>query len=175
MIDTILKRRSVRTFTDQPISQEDIHTILKAGMAGPTAVNRRDWSFLVVTDPHKLDEIADAKGPTAEPLRRAVLGIVVCGDLERALPACPEFWTVDAAIACQNMLLAATELGIGSVWLGVWPVQEFVQKERTLLELPETIVPHSILAFGCAAEQEQFSGRPPRPEWESDRVHFGVW
>ena len=83
-LDAILTRRSCREFTDQPIENEKLHQLLEAAMSGPSCVNAQDWSFVVVTDPEKLAQMADANGRPAEPLRKATAGILVCGDLDRA-------------------------------------------------------------------------------------------
>ena len=170
-IEAILTRTSIRKFTDQPVSDETIHTILRAGMSGPSCVNARDWSFIVVKDRNTLNKMADANGRPAEPLRGADFGVLVCGDLERAFPRAQEYWVVDGSIAAQNMILAAKALGVGSVWLGTWPQMNRVEALRALFNLPETQVPHSVIAFGYPAEQPA----PRAPEWEEDRVHFEKW
>lgn len=171
VVQAILSRRSVRTFTEKRISPEDIHTILRAGMSGPTCVNARQWSFIVVTQREKLIQMAQANGRPAAPLKNAALGILVCGDLSRAFVPAPDYWVVDCAIAAQNMTLAAHGLGIGSVWLGTWPQMERVEKQRAVFGLPEEIVPHSILAFGYPAEEN--TGE--RDLFEADRVHYEKW
>lgn len=83
-LEAILTRRSCRKFTDKPIESETLHQLLEAAMSGPSCVNAKDWSFVVVTDPEKLAQMADANGRPAEPLRHAAAGILVCGDLDRA-------------------------------------------------------------------------------------------
>ncbi len=170
-LENIFTRKSVRKFTAQPISREDIRTILAAGMSGPTCVNSRQWSFLAVTDKQMLNRMADANGRPAAPLREAALGILVCGDLSRAFQPAPDYWVIDGAIAAQNMILAAHALGIGSVWLGTWPQKQRVQNQAALFGLPEQIVPHSLLAFGYpeAADDQ------PRDLYEDDRVHWEQW
>ena len=168
----IFSRRSVREYTGRHISDEDLRTILASGMSGPSCVNARDWSFVVVRDKELLNKMADANGRPAEPLRRADAGILICGDLERAFPRAPEYWVIDGAIAGQNMTLAAQALGIGSVWLGTWPQMDRVEKQRALFGLPETVVPHSILAFGYPAEGGEEGAREP---YEESRVHFEKW
>ena len=170
-LQNILNRVSVRQFSDKPISDADLHTILEAGMSGPTATNARPWSFIVVRDPEMLNKMADANVKYAEPLRRATLGILVCGDLDRAIPFAPEFWVVDGSIAAQNMIRAANALGIGSCWLGTWPIEERVKNQAELFNLPESQVPHSLIAFGYPKE-------PSTKEkllYEEDRVHFEKW
>lgn len=170
-IHAIKTRISTRQFSGQPITDEALHAILEAGMSGPSAVNARPWSFLVVRDPDMLHKMADANGRAAEPLRGANVGILICGDLERAFKPAPDYWVVDGSIAAQNMILAAHSLGIGSVWLGTWPQENKVQAQRELFKLPETIVPHSIIAFGYPAENVS----KEKLLYEADRVHFENW
>ena len=170
-IQNIKSRISVRQFSQKDISQEDLQTILEAGMAGPSCVNSRDWSFIVVRDKEMLNKMADANGRPAQPLRGAQVGILVCGDLERAFQGAPDYWVVDGSIAAQNMILAANALGIGSVWLGTWPQMDRVKAQSALFGLPETQVPHSIIAFGYPLEDSC----KEKLLWEEDRVHYETW
>lgn len=170
-IQAILTRISTRNFSDQPISDEALHTILEAGMAVPTAVNARPWSFLVVRDRDMLNRMADGNGRAAEPLRGAALCILVCGDMERAFKPAPDYWVIDGTIAAQNMILAAHAMGIGSVWLGTWPQQEKMQAQKQLFDLPDGVVPHSIIAFGYPLEEST----KQKQLYEDDRVHMEKW
>lgn len=170
-IKAILTRISTRQFSDKPISDVDLHAILEAGMAGPTAVNARPWSFVVVRNKDMLNKMADCNGRAAEPLRGADVGILVCGDMERAFKPAPEYWVVDGSIACQNMILAAHAMGIGSVWLGTWPQENKMEGQKALFDLPEHIVPHSIIAFGYPAQDST----KQKLLYEEDRVHFENW
>lgn len=175
-IQAIMSRRSVRSFTDMPIPEEALQTILAAGMAGPVCVNARDWSFLVVRDKETLGKMADANGRPADPLRGAALGILVLGDLSRAFPPAKDYWIIDGAIAAQNMILAAHDLGIGSVWLGTYPQMERVEAQRELFGLPDSVIPHSLIAFGYPGEEKD-DGRPPMEKgyFEEDRIHMEQW
>jgi putative NADH dehydrogenase/NAD(P)H nitroreductase len=173
-MQNILTRRSVRKFADKPIEPDKLHTILEAAMSGPCAVNAREWAFIVVTDREKLAQMAEANGRVARMLNQAAAAILVCGDLDRAFPPAPDFWVIDAAIAAQNMTLAANDLGIGSVWLGTWPDETRVKRQAAIFQLPETIVPHSILALGYPAEDiDMRAVRPSR--YEENRVHVNQW
>lgn len=169
-IEAMKSRRSIRSFTEEPITDEALKIILEAGMNGPSCVNSRDWSFLVTRNPDILGKMADCNGRPAEPLRKAALGILVLGDLERAHPRAKDYWVIDGAIAAEHMILAAWDLGIGSVWLGTWPQTDRVEKLRALFDLPETAVPHSIIAFGYPAEQPKAKGF-----FEESRVHVDRW
>lgn len=171
----ISERKSVRTYSDRPIEEENIRKILQAGMSGPSACNARPWYFVVVTDPEQLNRMADANGRAAEPLRKAKMAVLACGDLERAIKRAPEYWVVDCSIACQNMILEAQHLGIGSVWIGTWPQQEKIKGQAELFGLPETVVPHSVVAFGYPSDDVQLGPRPDKPEFEEDRIHFEKW
>lgn len=169
--ENIMTRRSVRYYTDEPISDEVLEKILRAGMAGPSCTNARDWSFLVTRDPAVLNKMADGNGGPAAPLRRAALGIMVLGDLERAFKPAPDYWVIDGAIAAQNMILAAHALGVGSVWLGTWPQMERVNKQIAAFELPDTVIPHSIIAFGYPDQEEE--AKPHEPERPKDMPPHG--
>ena len=195
-LENIMTRRSVRHFLDKPIPDDAVETILRAGMAGPSCVNARDWSFLVTQDPEILNRMADANGRPADPLKRAALGILVLGDLDRAFRPAPDYWVIDGAIAAQNMILAAHALGIGSVWLGTWPQMERVDRQREVFGLPETVIPHSVIAFGYpdteaernpppSSKPDDLSSRslkdaPPPPSmekgaFEPGQVHVDRW
>lgn len=170
-MEAIMGRKSIRKFTDQPISQETLETILKAGMAGPSAVNARPWQFIVVRDRDMLCRMAERNGHAATPLRQAQVGILVCGDMDLAYPRGKDYWVVDGSIACQNMLLAAHDLGIGSVWLGTWPQMNRVKNQQLLFTLPETQIPHSVIAFGYPDDLLPEA----KPDYEENRVHFEKW
>lgn len=170
-LECIRSRISVRKFSEQDISDEAVHAILEAGMSGPTAVNARPWSFIVVRDPETLNAMADGNGRAAELLRGAKVGILVLGDMERAYKNAPDYWVIDGSIAAQNMILAAHAMGIGSCWLGTWPQTAKMEAQAKLFHLPETQIPHSIIAFGYpeAPSDKQ------KLLYEEDRVHFERW
>ena len=139
-LEAILTRRSCRKFSGKPIESETLHQLLEAAMSGPSCVNAKDWSFVVVTDPEKLAQMADANGRPAEPLRHAAAGILVCGDLDRAFRLAKDYWVIDGAIAAQNICLAAQELGLGAVWLGTWPQMDRVDAQQKLFGLLHNFV-----------------------------------
>ena len=170
-IEAIMTRISVRKFTDREIPDEALQKILLAGMAGPSAANRRPFSFLVVKDPETLKKISEANGPAAKLLSGAKMGIVVCADMKRSFAQAPNYTAVDTTIATENMILAAWELGIGTCWIGTWPQPEKFEAQKALLGLPEDIVPHHIVAFGYPLEEPKVT----KEKWEEDRVHYEKW
>lgn len=171
-VETILNRRSIRKYTDQKISEEDIKTILSCAMSGPSAVNARDWSFIVVDDKEALAKWAQASGRAGKIMENSAMSILICADGERSFSRAPEYWIINGSIAGQNMILAAAELGIGSVWLGVWPQQDKVDLQKAYFNLPENIIPHSIISFGYPDEDK--TGIPHK-DYEEDRVHRNHW
>lgn len=167
-LDNIFSRVSVRQYSGETIPEEQIHTILRAAMSGPSCINSQDWVFIVVQNRKTLQKMADLNGKPAAPLYTADFAVLICGDLTRAHSRCPEYWVIDCAIAGQNMILAANALGIGSVWLGTWPNATRVAAQAQLFALPPTLIPHSIIAFGYPIAPNS----KPRNLYDPSRVHF---
>lgn len=148
--EALLQRRSVRRFTPEAVSPEDVEALLRAAMSGPSACNRQPWFFCAVTRPEKLEELMAASRFTKI---RAPLALVVCGDLTRALPEPhAEFWVQDCSAATENILLRAVELGLGAVWCGIYPQQAPQRAVRRMLELEDTLIPLNIIFIGHPAE-----------------------
>lgn len=171
-IQNILTRRSVRSFENRPIAPQELHTILEAAMSGPTCANTRAWQFIVVEDRDTLRKMAQANGRYASMLNEAAAAILICGDLEKAFPPAKEYWVIDGAIAGQNISLAARALGIGSVWLGTWPQMDRVENQAKLFDLPETVVPHSVIALGYSEDVENVA---EKNSYDPACVHFETW
>ncbi len=163
--EVLLKRRSIRKFKEEPVSPEMIEELLHAAMSGPSACNRRPWDFYVVTNEKVLEEL---KSSTMFTKITAKLAIIVCGDLKRALPVgMSEYWIHDCSAATENILLRATDLGLGAVWCGVYPQKRGVEKVRKILALPEKHIPLNIIYIGHPdAEAEA------RDQYEEERVHY---
>lgn len=154
-LDLIFQRRSIRRYTEEPITRDQVETILKAAMAAPSASNKQPWHFIVVTKQETRERLAEIM-PYGKMLPDAKAALCVCGDLDKAYPdPAMNFWVQDCAAATQNAMLAATGLGLGSVWLGVYPNPERVKNVSSILSLPEKIVPMSLIAIGHPAEQKE--------------------
>ena len=144
--EVLLKRRSVRKFTDEPVSEEMIEMLLHAAMSGPSACNRQPWDFYVVTNETKLEQLKEASRFAKI---TAKLAIIVCGNLDRALPSfAADFWIQDCSAATENILLQATDLGLGSVWCGMHPQKKSVERLREILDIPEDQIPLNIIFIG---------------------------
>ena len=131
--EALLKRRSVRKFTAEPVSEENVLELLHAAMSGPSACNKTPWEFFVVTKPEALEKLRKAARYSKI---EAPLAIVVCGNLSKALPSqLSPFWIQDCSAATENILLCATDLGLGSVWCGIHPMKTAEKKVREALLL----------------------------------------
>lgn len=158
-------RRSIRKFTDEAVSKEQIDALLHAAMSGPSACNARPWAFYVVTDTQTLEKL---RGATPYTRMGAPMAIVVCGDLTKALPeAMAAYWVQDCSAATENILLAATDLGLGTVWCGIHPKKEAEENVRAALALPEAMIPLNIIYVGYPAEQHR-----ARDQYDESCVHF---
>ena len=169
MLETILGRRSIRRYTPEPITPDAMEQILRAGMTAPSARNARPWQFVVVDDRGIMDAIR-AVHPYASPLTTAAAAVVLCGDPDGDPRGHDEFWQQDCGACAENMLLAAHEMGLGGVWMGVWPNETIAGVLRQLLGIPEKVLPFCVLAFGHPAEE---GSRPDR--FEPWRIHRNKW
>ena len=166
-IEAILTRRSIRSFRDEPVSEDLIETLLRAAMAAPSAGNQQPWQFVVIRDRAILDAIPTVH-PHAKMALEAPLAIVVCGDA--TLDKHKGFWVQDCAAAVQNLLLAAHASSLGAVWCGVHPNAEREEGFREFLSLPERIVPLALLVIGHPNEE-----KPPSERYDAARVHRNRW
>lgn len=156
-------RRSIRQYTDEAVSAEDLRVMLDAAMIAPSAGNAQPWQFIVIDDKALLARIPGIH-PYAGMAARAPLAILVCGDLSRE--KYPGFWVQDCSAATQNLLLAATGLGLGAVWTGVYPPEDRVAAFKELFRLPEEVIPLALVVLGHPAAE---SG--PKSRFAADRVH----
>jgi nitroreductase len=165
LIHTIFARRSIRAYTSEQISKQDVKTLLEAAMAAPSASDLKPWHFVVVTARQTLKDLAESQ-PHGKMLFEAALCIAVCGD-----PTISErYWVQDCSAATENLLLAAAALGLGAVWLGVHPRAERVAAVREVLSIPQAIVPLNLISIGYPAESKK-----PRTQYNEARVHRERW
>jgi nitroreductase len=166
-IEAIMTRRSIRKYSDQPVGRETIEVLLRAAMAAPTAGNQQSWRFVVIDDPGLLARIPTFH-PYAQMLPEAKAAIVVCG--ETVSERHPGYWVQDCAAATYAILVAARAVGLGAVWLGVYPSEERVAGFVQLLGLPGEITPLSCVPLGYPAEQ-----KPPSDRYDPDKVRSNGW
>ena len=162
--DAILKRRSIRKFKSDLISDEIIKKLLIAAMAAPSARNMQPWEFYVVKNSDKLGMVK-ASGRYTN--MNAPLAIVVCGNQDRCLSKKDnDFFIQDCSSAITHILLCAESLGLGSLWCGAYPMDSVVNKLRTALELDEKIIPLGIVYVGYPDEEKE-----ARTQYNKDYIH----
>ena len=161
--DALLKRRSIRKYLDKEVSDEIIEELLHAAMSGPSACNRRPWIFYVIKDQDKLNELRKASRFSN---MNAPLAIVVVGDLSRSLPLqLKDFWIQDCSAATENILLRVTDLGLGSLWCGIYPQKRPVERVKKILGITNSDIPLNIIYIGYGDEEKE-----SRDQYEKNRV-----
>ena len=161
--ELIINRRSIRKYTDEPISPEDVKLILESALLAPTSKSARAWQLVAVEDKATLEVLGGCKPAGAVSVARCPLAIVVAVDSTKS-----EAWMEDASVAASYMQLQAASLGLGSCWVQVYgrftadgtPADQFVQET---LGIPETCSVLCIVTFG----------HTEKLKWEN--VHIGRW
>jgi nitroreductase len=167
LMEALLTRRSIRKYTPGEIDVNDLAQILRAGMAAPSAGNEQPWHFIVIRDKRTLTALSEAH-PYAEMVKSASLAILVCADIN--IVKHRDYWPQDCAAATQNMLLAIHGLGLGSVWVGVYPREARVAEVRRTVILPDHVVPFSLLPVGIPGEKHH-----PADRFSPNRMHEEHW
>ncbi|MDD4858418.1 MAG: nitroreductase family protein [Candidatus Krumholzibacteria bacterium] len=163
--EAIFARRSIRAYTGEPVSGEEITKLLKAAMAAPSGKNLKPWHFVVVRDRTTLGKLADVH-PYGKMLAGAAAAIAVCGDSAIS----PDLWVQDCAAATENILIAVASLGLGAVWLGCHPREDRVSAIKAVLGIPEHIGVLSLISIGRPGEKKE-----PRTQYDGKRVHDEKW
>jgi nitroreductase len=156
MIDLIRKRRSIRSFTNQPVDRQSVELLIEAVLRAPTSRNMNPWEFVVVDTPELLGSLATAKLQGSAFLKGAPLAIVICADQTKS-----DVWVEDCSIAAILLQMTAQSLGLGSCWVQIRKRQHNTETTsehyiQQLLGLPEQIRVEAIIGIGHPAEV-----RPP--------------
>lgn len=169
-LKTIMNRKSVRSYTDEPVSEEQLIALVKAGMSAPTAVDCRPWDFIVITDKVVLQQLADGL-PYAKMAGRAAAAIVVTGDLKRQYGGeGASYWIMDCSAATENILLAAESMGLGAVWTSIFPEQDRMVGTRKVLGIPEHVIPLNLIPIGVPAGETK-----AKDKFNPKQIHKDRW
>jgi nitroreductase len=167
ILEALHTRRSIRSYTDEGISAEEVRILLDAAMVAPSAGNGRPWQFIIIDDQVLLDKIPSVN-PYAAMAPKAPMGILVCGDT--SLEKYAGYWVQDCSAAIENMLLAAVSLELGAVWTGVHPMPDRVKGFRELCKLPEHIIPLGYVVLGRPQNAPKRLSR-----FEPEKVHLNAF
>ena len=165
VLEAIFARRSIRRYTAQTVEPEKLTSLLQAAMAAPSACNSQPWEFVVVTEP---DILARLQGSLYAGHYNAPAAIVVCGNQAIANnSAARYYWVQDCSAAAENILIAATGLGLATVWIGVYPLPSVIKPVSEILNIPEQVIPLCVVYVGYPAEE-----KPARTQYDDYRVHW---
>ena len=162
LMDILFKRRSIRVYdAGRPVEQEKITTMLEAAMAAPSACNLQPWEFIVLQNPEGIKQLKECIGEHNGRYYNAPAAFVVCANTSY-IP-----WKsngeMDTSAAIENMMLAATVLGLGTVWIGDIDRDAI----RDLLDIPEHVAVNSVVLFGYPAEE-----KASRTQYTGEAVYF---
>lgn len=157
VFEAISKRRSIRKYRDIAIEEDKLDKILEAARIAPSAGNRQEWKFIVVKDDETRKMLINAANGQRF-VGEAPVTVVACStESERLMPCNQHAYPVDLSIAVSFMILEATELGLGTCWLGAFKEDEV----KKILDIPEEIRVPVMFTVGYADESP---GQRPRKD-----------
>lgn len=170
-MDAIFSRRSIRKFTDEPLTDAQIEQLLRAGMAAACAKNSQNRLFFVSKGQGSLPSLLRVH-PNAFALQTATAVITVCADLHRSAQVDPlnAWWIQDCAASLQNILVEAASMGLGGLWIGVTPDPKRILAVQSDLGAPEHIVPLGVAALGHPAKFKE-----PNDRFEAEKVFYSTY
>lgn len=171
VMTNILQRKSVRSYTDRPVTKSQLDTLVRAAMAAPTGRDMRPWKFIIINDRQAMKSLADQL-PYAKMLAEAQAAVVVCGDLsildKEGKPSTN--WMFDCSAATENLLLQAEAMGLGAVWTAAYPYEERLTAVKQALQLPDHIVPLNVIPIGYPKGNTQ-----PKDKYDANNIHYNAW
>ena len=180
VMQNILSRKSVRSYTGDTIPAATLENILRAAQAAPSGRDWRPWSFVVVTPDQDLEAIF---GDTFNMRMYNEAGaiVILCADPihmgpTRDNPEGPDvaqvnhLWRDDLGAATENLLLAVEAYGLGACWTACYPYPERMDPIRAAVGLPPTVVPYAVVPIGVPSGDTQ-----PKDKWDPERVHYNRW
>jgi nitroreductase len=169
-LDMILSRHSIREYTGESIDDESLKTLVRAGMAAPSAVNVQPWSFIIIKDKKTLLNLRE-KLPYAKMLNTAAAAIVVCGVTDKDEVFAKNHWMLDCSAATENILLAAHALSYGAVWTAVYPDTERVKTVCDECKIPSNVIPLCVIPIGIPLKINS----KPIDKFDEGNIHWNAW
>jgi nitroreductase len=166
-LTAVLSRQSIRKYESRAVEDDLLENLLRAAMSAPSAGNEQPWHFIVIRERALLDAIPSIH-PYSRMLGEASVAILVLGD--PTLEKYDGYWVQDCSAAVENLLVAASGLGLGAVWLGVYPIEDRVLGLRKLFGVPDHVIPFAVVPVGYPAEH-----KPPADRYSESRVHRDRW
>ncbi len=166
--EVVKRRRSIRKYKTTPVEEDKIARVLEAGRLAPSAANRQPWHFIVVKNPKVKEELR--KAYNRDWFVNAPVIVVVCADPTKAWKRADgeEFWKVDAAIAMEHIVLAATNEGLGTCWICAFNEAEV----KKVLRIPEHI---RIVAMTPLGYPDEVKGEVTDRKPMNEILHYDGW
>lgn len=164
-MNSIMKRRSIRKFEDRPVEREKLESVLRAAMQSPTAKDSRCWEFLVVTDRAACEAVSKMSEFAMCAARAPALIVTMVNLAQTSMEEC--WWVEDLSAATQTILIQLEEEGLGGVWLGMYPRKARTDALRSYFQLPDHILPFSVIALGYKLREKE-----PEDRWDPGKVHW---
>ena len=180
VMQNILNRKSVRSYTGDTIPAEVMENILRAAMAAPSGMDIRPWSFVVLTDKSQYDSIFDGNF-NMQKFKESGAVVVVCADTTVTRPprdnpdgpavtSVNPIWRDDMGAVTENLLLAVEAHGLGACWTACYPFPNTMAPVKKSLGLPASVVPYAVVPIGHPSGENQ-----PKDKWDPSRVHYNRW
>ena len=165
MLKEIFDRRSVRSYTDEPVSREQITELLHAAMNAPSARNAQPWRFVVITARAKIDKVQELL-PFNKMMLEAPLAIIVSADQEAAATEGHSY--LDCGAASENLLLEVVNQGLGACWCGLAPIEKNILDFRANFGIPDSQIPMGVIAIG-------HTNKAPTPRVDQYKAEYVTW
>jgi nitroreductase len=169
-LNFIFNRRSIRKYTEESISKELINDIMEAAMAAPSAVNKKPYEFIIITEKSTLKKVSEFL-PHGKFLPDSPLGIIVCGDINSAHMEDISYMLQDCSAVIENLLLAVDALDLGACWLGVHPNEDRIEGIKDIFKLPNNIIPVAAVSIGYPASEKPKA----RTQYDPNKIHINKW
>lgn len=161
------KRRSYRKYTDAPVEREKIDAILRCALMSPSGKRLNPWEFVVIEDKRVLEQLSGCRTYGSQMFDTARAGIVIALD-----SSLTDTWQADGAIAAQNIMLAATEQGLGCCWCHVYQREGAEDLVRKLTGIPEKLNILCIISLGYKGEERQDYNIE---KLKYEKIHYGQY
>ncbi len=167
VLEVIRTRRSIREYSDKPVEHEKIDRLLEAARLAPSASNRQEWRFVVVTDPARRAALVKPANDQAF-VGEAPVVIAACAEHDGHVMRCGQLsYPIDVAIAVDHMTLQAAAEGLGTCWIGAF----YEEPVKEILGIPAAISVVELLTVGYPASQPTRFSRLPLERI----VHWETW
>lgn len=153
--EAIMKRRSVRSYKDKEIPEEDLNTLLEAARLAPSARNKQSWKFIVIRDKEKREVLAQAAAEQEFVGEAPVVIAAVALEPDYVMRCGVPAYAVDLAIAVDHITLQAVELGLGTCWIGAF----YQDQVREILKIPDDCKVVALLPVGYPATSGELKNR----------------